>query len=73
MKHITSMKWRISGLAPFEVVIMEKINMLTFRVPKVGIPISLEPIHSSEPGISTKVLYFTEKSVTPFLTSIPKR
>jgi len=71
MKHITSMKWRISGLAPFEVAIME--NMLTFRVPKVGIPIFLEPIHSSEPGISTKVLYFTEKSVTPFLTSIPKR
>jgi len=32
-----------------------------------------EPIHSSEPGISTKVLYFTEKSVTPFLTSILKR
>ncbi|RMX39786.1 hypothetical protein pdam_00007134 [Pocillopora damicornis] len=24
-------------------------------------------------GISTKVLYFTEKSVTPFLTSIPRR
>jgi len=24
-------------------------------------------------GITTKVLYFTEKSVTPFLTSIPKR
>lgn len=24
-------------------------------------------------GISTKVLYFTEKTVTPFLTSIPRR
>ncbi|XP_048588939.1 dixin isoform X2 [Nematostella vectensis] len=24
-------------------------------------------------GVSTKVLYFTEKTVTPFLTSIPKR
>lgn len=33
----------------------------------------LESSHSSETGITTKVLYFTEKSVTPFLTSIPKR
>ena len=24
-------------------------------------------------GISTKVLYFTEKTVTPFLTSIPRK
>ena len=24
-------------------------------------------------GASTKVLYFTERTVTPFLTSIPKR
>lgn len=48
-------------------------NMLTFQFPKVGILIFSEPIHTSEPGISTKILYFTEKSVTPFLTSIPKR
>ena len=28
---------------------------------------------SGTSGISTKVLYFTEKTVTPFLTSIPRR
>ena len=28
---------------------------------------------SGTSGIITKVLYFTEKTVTPFLTSIPRR
>lgn len=56
-------------LEPFQTLVVEKQCLLVF-LPEMA--------HShSSPGldaaVSTKVLYFTDRSLTPFLINIPKR